>query len=422
MAKIAILGAGYVGLTTAACFAHLGHEVVCAEIDPHKFERLHRGELPFFEPGLADLVTRYIETGSLRFVAEPEAAVRDCEFAYLCVPTPQADDGSVDLGYIETAARQIAPVLPIGAVVVNKSTVAVGSAKVVEKVLGRTDLRVVSNPEFLREGSAVADFLRPDRIVIGADDPGTAARVASLYSALSAPVIITDPASAEMVKYAANSFLASKVSFANAIAALCESLGADVDDVLLGLGYDRRIGHEFLRPGPGWGGSCFPKDTRALLRMAQDSGFDFEMLASAIAMNDDQRERMVEKVTSSLAGGASGAVVAAWGLTFKANTDDLRDSPALAVLGVLAERGARIRAFDPQVRSQLPGIEVLDDPYAVCDDAEVLVVLTEWDEFRWLDLARVRSAMRGSTIVDTRNLLDRGDALRAGFTYLGVGR
>lgn len=425
MAKIAIIGTGYVGLTTGACFAHIGHDVVCADVDPDKVERLSRGELPIYEPGLQVIVEDAVRAGRLRFVVGAAEAAGDCEFAYLCVPTPQGSDGSADLTYIQTAAAEIASVLPPEAVVVNKSTVPVGSTKVVDRVLARPDVKVVSNPEFLREGSAVNDFLKPDRIVIGSDDQSAAIRVAALYIGIAAPLIVTDPASAETIKYAANAFLATKISFVNAVAAVCENVGADVNDVVLGIGYDRRIGHDFLRPGPGWGGSCFPKDTRAMVRIAEDAGYSFDLLKGVILVNDEQRQRMVDKVVRAV-GELDGASIAAWGLTFKANTDDLRESPALAVLSDLIAAGAKVRAFDPQVRAGvhgLPeGIEVIDDPYDVCDGADALVVLTEWDEFRWCDLAAVAERLSSRNIVDARNLLDRSAALRMGFTYQGVGR
>ena len=420
--RIAIIGAGYVGLTTGACFAHLGHDVVCADIDESKVERLSRGELPIYEPGLEQIVTDALRSGRLRFVVGAAVAAAECEFAYLCVPTPQGDDGSADLSYIEQAARQIAPVLPPNAVVVNKSTVPVGSTKVVERVLARPDVKVVSNPEFLREGSAVADFLKPDRIVIGSDDQSAAIRVASLYSSIAAPLIVTDPASAETIKYAANAFLATKISFVNAVAAICENVGADINDVVLGIGYDKRIGHDFLRPGPGWGGSCFPKDTRALVKIAEDASYDFNLLKGVIVVNDEQRERMVDKVRSAAGGSLDGVVIAAWGLTFKANTDDLRESPALAIIAALVKEGAIVRAYDPQVSNDLPGVEVRSDAFAACEGAAVLVVLTEWDDFRLIDLDEVQRRMIGTEIVDTRNLLDRAAARRAGFMYRGVGR
>ena len=419
--RIAIIGTGYVGLTTGACFAHIGHDVVCADVDARRVERLSRGILPIYEPGLQEIVEAQIASGRLRFVVGAAEAAKDCEFAYLCVQTPQGDDGAADLTYLQQAAAEIAHVLPAHSVVVNKSTVPVGSTKVVERVLGRHDVSVVSNPEFLREGSAVSDFLNPDRVVIGSDDPSAATRVAELYDATSGHVIVTDPASAETIKYAANAFLATKISFVNAVAAVCEAVGADVNDVVLGLGYDKRIGHEFLRPGPGWGGSCFPKDTRAMIKIAEDAGYDFNLLKGVVVVNDEQRERMVAKVEQAVGGDLKGAVVAAWGLTFKANTDDLRESPAIAVIAELQERGAIVRAYDPQI-TEHSAITVGSDPYDVCEGAAALVVLTEWDEFRWLELATVKERLASAQIVDTRNLLDRAAAIRLGFTYQGVGR
>jgi UDPglucose 6-dehydrogenase len=418
--RIAIIGTGYVGLTTGACFAHIGHDVVCADIDPGRVERLSRGILPIFEPGLQEIVEAELESGRLRFVLGAAEAAKDCEFAYLCVQTPQGEDGAADLTYLQAAAAEIAAVLPADSIVVNKSTVPVGSTKVVERVLGRHDVRVVSNPEFLREGSAVNDWLKPDRVVIGSDDPSAATRVSALYDATSGHVIITDPASAETIKYAANAFLATKISFVNAVAAVCEAVGADVNDVVLGLGYDKRIGHEFLKPGPGWGGSCFPKDTKAMVRIAEDAGYDFNLLKGVVVVNDEQRERMVAKVERAV-GDLKGAVIAAWGLTFKANTDDLRDSPAIAIITELMERGATVRAYDPQVTAHKT-IEVGHDAYEVCDGADALIVLTEWDEFRWLELDEVKRRLGKHNIIDTRNLLDRSAAIRSGFSYQGVGR
>jgi UDPglucose 6-dehydrogenase len=422
MSKIAVIGTGYVGLTTGACFAHIGHDVVCADIDAAKIELLQRGEVPILEAGLDNLVREGVEGGRLSFVLGAAAAVRDCEFAYLCVPTPQGLDGSADLSYIESAAREIGPVLPSEAVVVNKSTVPVGSTRVVERALGRSDVRVVSNPEFLREGSAIHDFLNPDRIVIGAEDQAAAVRVASLYLGITAPVIVTDPASAETIKYAANAFLATKISFINAVAAVCEAVGADIKDVALGMGYDSRIGHEFLRPGPGWGGSCFPKDTRAMVRIAEDAGYDFNLLKGVVAVNDEQLNRVAEKVVTLAGGSVEGKRIGAWGLTFKARTDDLRESPSLTILERLRQRGAIVRAFDPAVKGPLEGLEVVDDPYAAVEGADVLVVLTEWDEFRWLDIDKVADLMASKKVVDARNLLDRAALTRRGFEYLGIGR
>jgi UDPglucose 6-dehydrogenase len=422
MAQIAVIGAGYVGLTTAACFSSLGHDVVCADIDEERVARLNEGEIPIVEAGLDALVREGMEGGRLSFVVGAASAARTSEFAYLCVPTPQGDDGSADLSYIETAARQIGPVLPSEAVVVNKSTVPVGSTRAVERVLGRDDVTVVSNPEFLREGSAVHDFLNPDRIVIGSDDQSAAVRVASLYIGVTAPIIVTDPASAETIKYASNAFLATKISFVNAIAAVCEAVGADVKDVVLGMGYDKRIGHEFLKPGPGWGGSCFPKDSRALVHIADSAGYSFDLLRGVITVNDDQFQRVVTKVRDLVGGSLDGVKVGVWGLTFKARTDDTRESPALRIVSLLEQEGAQVRAYDPAVKAPVGGVDPAGDPYSVCDDADVLVVLTEWDEFRWLDFDKVAGLMSELRVVDARNLLDKPALERRGFVYTGIGR
>jgi UDPglucose 6-dehydrogenase len=422
MAQIAVIGAGYVGLTTAACFSSLGHDVVCADIDEQRVAQLTRGEIPIVEAGLDALVREGMEGGRLRFVLGAEAAAATAEYAYLCVPTPQGSDGSADLSYIEAAARQIGPALPSEAVVVNKSTVPVGSTRAVERVLGRDDVVVVSNPEFLREGSAVHDFLNPDRIVIGSDDQSAAVRVASLYIGVTAPIIVTDPASAETIKYASNAFLATKISFVNAIAAVCEAVGADVKDVVLGMGYDKRIGHEFLKPGPGWGGSCFPKDSRALVHIADSAGYSFDLLRGVITVNDDQFKRVVAKVREMAGGSLAGVKVGAWGLTFKARTDDTRDSPALRIVDLMRDEGAEVSAYDPAVKAPVGGVDPAGDPYSVCEDAEVLVVLTEWDEFRWLDFDKVAGLMAAPRVVDARNLLDKPALERRGFTYSGIGR
>ena len=420
--NVAVIGAGYVGLTTAGCFAHLGHDVTCADIDEDRIRRLTEGDIPILEPGLPELVREGLNAGNLRFVVGAANAVADAEFVYLSVPTPQADDGSADLSYIESVAEEIGPVLQRDAVVINKSTVPVGSTRVVERALGRNDVHVVSNPEFLREGSAVSDFLKPDRVVIGSDDESAAIRVAGLYVNVPAPLMVTDPASAETIKYASNAFLATKLSFVNAVSAVCEGVGADVSDVLLGMGYDTRIGHEFMRAGPGWGGSCIPKDTSALLHIAEEGGYDFRLLKGVIAVNHEQFERMVRKVESVVGGSLDGVAVGAWGLTFKADTDDLRESPALTIISRLQDAGARVRAYDPAISRSIDGVEVVNDAYAASDGAEVVVVLTEWDEFRWLDFDKVGEGMVHRRIVDTRNALDRSMLVRRGFEYVGVGR
>ena len=426
MTRIAIIGTGYVGLTTGACFAHLGHEVICADIDEAKVEQLNRGEIPIVEHRLDELVTEGLRTGNLRFVLGAANAVADCEIAFLCVPTPQGDDGSADLSYVEAAAAEIAPVLPYEAIVVNKSTVPVGSTKVVDRVMKRPDVRVVSNPEFLREGSAVDDFLNPDRVVVGADDRAAAIAVGALYDKVRAQIIVTDPASAETIKYAANAFLATKLSFINAIAAICEGVGADVNDVVVGMGYDKRIGTEFLRPGPGWGGSCFPKDSRALLKIANEAGYRFDLLAGVITVNEEQLDRVADKIRQAAGGSLEDKTVAVWGLTFKARTDDLRDSPSIAIVNRLLAQGATVQAYDPTVHGHRPGvpagITIAADPYEAVSEADVLAVLTEWDDFRWLDPRRVNTHMRARQVVDGRNLLDRNDWQRAGFTHQGIGR
>jgi len=431
VASIAIIGTGYVGLTTGACFSHLGHDVVCADVDEAKVARLQAGEIPIVERGLDRLVDEGLRSGKIRFVVGAAEASKDAEFHYLCVPTPQGPDGAADLTYLETAAGQISAVLPHNSVVVNKSTVPVGSTRVVARVLGRSDVSVVSNPEFLREGTAVADFLNPDRVVIGSRDQEAAIRVAALYSRIAAPIMVTDPVSAETIKYASNAFLASKLSFVNAIATLCEAVGADVNDVVLGMGYDSRIGREFLRPGPGWGGSCFPKDTKALAKIAADAGYDFRFLNEVLQVNEEQFDRTAQKVIDSVEPAMTNNHIAALGLTFKAGTDDLRDSPSVEVLKRVAARGIKIKAYDPavladenQVVHDHPdlNVEIVSDPYAAAEGAASLVILTEWDEFTWLDFDKLAEIMIGKNIVDARNLLDPSIPRRRGFNYRGIGR
>jgi UDPglucose 6-dehydrogenase len=431
MASIAIIGTGYVGLTTGACFSHLGHDVICADIDEQKIARLQAGEIPIVEKGLDRLVDEGLRSGKLRFVVGAAEAAKEAEFHYLCVPTPQAPDGAADLSYLEAAAAQIASVLPTNSVVVNKSTVPVGSTRVVARVLGRSDVAVVSNPEFLREGTAVDDFLNPDRVVIGSRNQEASIRVAALYSRVAAPIMVTDPVSAETIKYASNAFLASKLSFVNAIATLCEAVGADVNDVVLGMGYDTRIGRGFLRPGPGWGGSCFPKDTKALARIAEDAGYDFSFLNEVLKVNEEQLERTAAKIVESVDPSLGQGHVAVLGLTFKAGTDDLRDSPSIEVLKRVTAAGVTVKAYDPavlvddnnvgRIYPELD-IEIVSDPYAAAEGAASLAILTEWDEFTWLDFDKLAEIMAGKNIVDARNLLDDTIPRRRGFSYRGIGR
>jgi UDPglucose 6-dehydrogenase len=428
---LGVVGVGYVGLTTGACLAALGHRVVCGDIDAERIERLRAGVIPIVEEGLAPLVAEGIASGRLTFVVGAAEVARQASIVFLCVPTPQDDDGSADLSYVQAAAAEIAPVLAAGSVVVNKSTVPVGSTHVVSAVLRRGDVAVVSNPEFLREGTAVHDFLHPDRVVVGSADRAAAHRVADLYRSLDTRVLVTDAASAETIKYAANGFLAMKISFVNAVAAMCEAVGADVADVVEGIGSDHRIGREFLRPGPGWGGSCFPKDSRALVHVASSHGYDFALMRGVIDVNEEQRERMVRKVC--VAAGADdlhGVTVAVLGLTFKAGTDDLRDSPALAVIGELVGIGAAVRGYDPTCVGELsPGrardlvhVERCASAVEAARDADVVVIATEWPEFSGVDIAAVAAAMRGRALVDMRNLLDPSAVRAAGLTYDGVGR
>ena len=425
---VAVVGAGYVGLTTAACLAHLGHTVIAVDVDERKVRKLSGGESTILEAGLPELLVEGIETGRLGFTSDAAEAANGADFVFLCVPTPQGADGAADLRFVKEAAAQIAPHLKPGAVVVTKSTVPVGSAGAVVAALGRPDTAVVSNPEFLREGNAVHDWLHPDRVVIGSDDAEAAEKLAGLYQQLEAPVLITDPASAETVKYACNAFLAAKVSFVNAIANLCEAVGADSVDVIRGMSYDRRIGADHLAPGPGWGGSCFPKDTSALIRISEDHGYDFALLREVVASNERQFDFVADQVAGAAGGSLEGVTVAAWGLTFKAATDDLRDSPALEVLRRIRARGAHIRAFDPTLPDpedrQLNdlGLTLCDDPYSACEGATALVVLTEWPQFAELDLGKVAAAMPQPAIVDTRNMLDPADARAAGCSYRGMGR
>jgi UDPglucose 6-dehydrogenase len=428
MSKVTVIGAGYVGLTTAACIAHLGHQVNAVDVDEERVELMRSGRSPILEEGLAGLIQEGIVGRRLQFTTDGAFAATGAEFVFLCVPTPQGADGSADLSILEQVSAEIAPYLKPGAVVVNKSTVPIGTARAVMASLGRPDTAVVSNPEFLREGHAVHDWMHPDRIVIGSDDRDAAERLGRLYEPLGAPLLITDPASSETIKYACNAFLATKVSFVNAVAQLCDAVGADVVHVIRGMAYDRRIGSDHLSPGPGWGGSCFPKDTNALIQVGEAHGYDFALLKEAIAANEKQFDFVADRVESMAGGWLDGATVAAWGLTFKAGTDDLRDSPALAVLRRLKSRGAQLKTFDPTVPHLADryfadlGMEHCADPYTACEGANVLVVLTEWPEFREADFAKVASLMATSHVVDTRNVLDPSTVRRAGLTYCGMGR
>jgi UDPglucose 6-dehydrogenase len=425
VAKIAIVGTGYVGLTTGACLASLEHQVVCADIDAEKVAQLSKGKVTIFEDGLQELVTKGLKTGNLSFVVGAVKAVIDSEYVFLCLPTPESSDGSADISIIETVAKEIADSLPRASIIVNKSTLPVGSVKVVENCIQRKDVSVVSNPEFLREGSAVQDFLKPDRVVIGSDDKSAAEKVAQLYSPICKNILITDPASAETIKYAANAFLAARLSFVNALASVCEVVGANIIDVVNGLGSDSRIGTQFLQPGPGWGGSCFPKDTKALLKIAQDNGYDFELLAGVISANESQFDRIANRIAVEAKAASEKPVVAIWGLTFKSGTDDLRESPSLKIINRLISKNISIQAYDPTqvgVENKNLHIKNFDNALSACKEAHVLAVFTEWKEFARIEPKLVAEQMSNLSVFDGRNMLNKNSWLSAGFNYKGVGQ
>jgi UDPglucose 6-dehydrogenase len=431
MAEIAVIGGGgYVGLAYAVAFAELGHQVTALDVDPEKIASLSAGQCPIFEPGLEALLQRALMNQRLQFTTDYDVAIPEAEFAFICVGTPASPSGRADVRYILAAAESIGRHACDHTIVVNKSTVPVGSVQFVNDCLlahasDQASFSVVSNPEFLAEGSAVHDIFHPDRIVLGSDDAAAAHRVAELYEPLGAPVLITDPRSAEMVKYASNAFLATKISFINEVAMICESLGADVTAVAKGMGLDNRIGPRFLRPGAGFGGSCFPKDVRALGSMARDMNFDPTMLNAVLEINAVARARVADKVIRHLSD-PHNATVAVLGLAFKPNTDDIRDAPALDVIEQLRARGVRIRATDPvaieRFSTMVEDVTFVQDPYTAVFGADAIVLMTEWDAYRALDLDRLANAMRGHLLVDGRNALDADEVRAAGFVYEGVGR
>ena len=435
--NIAVIGTGYVGLVTGACFAEFGIHVVCVDKDADKISQLEAGKLPIFEPGLEEVVRRNCQSGRLSFTTDTSAAVRQALVIFIAVPTPPREDGSTDLSYVDQVARTIGENLNGYKVVVTKSTVPVKTAERVKRIIAEVqaesraetfNVSVASNPEFLREGSAVEDFMRPDRVVIGVEDPQAIAILSDLYSPLyliEVPIITTSIATAELIKYASNAFLATKITFINEIANLCEQVGADVHQVARAMGLDGRIGRKFLHPGPGFGGSCFPKDTASLVHFSREFGVEQSVVEAVCAANLRQRELMVEKVERML-GGVKGRTIALLGLSFKPNTDDVRFSPGLDIALALQERGAAVRVFDPQAmqnaRALLADAVFCQDPYDAAEGSHALVLATEWNEFRKLDFDRIRAVLREPVVVDLRNIYEPQEMKRLGFRYTGVGR
>jgi len=435
--NICVIGTGYVGLVTGACFAEFGVQVVCADKDAAKISALEAGKMPIYEPGLDDLVVRNVREKRLSFTTDTAGAIRDALVLFIAVPTPSRTDGGTDLAFVEAVAREIGANMEDYKVVVTKSTVPVGTS---EKVRGWVDeelarrgiaphFSVASNPEFLREGAAIGDFMRPDRVVIGTEDDQSRAILKDLYRPLylnETPVVLTNVPTAELTKYAANAFLATKVSFINEVANLCEEVGADVQAIARGIGLDRRIGPKFLHAGPGFGGSCFPKDTRSVAHFARELGGDFQIVEAVIRVNEKQRHRMVQKILSALDGDAREKVVAVLGLSFKPETDDMRDAPSVDIISALQRHGATVRACDPHAlegaRLLLPDIVPCSDPYEASTGADALVIMTEWNQYRMLDLARLRKLLRRPRMVDLRNVYEPESARAAGFTYVSVGR
>jgi UDPglucose 6-dehydrogenase len=430
--NICMIGTGYVGLVTGACLADFGMNVVCVDKDAEKIAALQRGHIPIYEPGLEEVIARNERAGRLRFTTDLKAGVEDALAIFIAVGTPPRADGSPDLTFVRQVAEAIAEHMNGYKVIVTKSTVPTGTGRMIEQIIGarnqRHEFSVVSNPEFLREGSAVADFLRPDRVVIGAGDDRAVEILKEIYSPLfliETPFVITDVASAELIKYASNGFLAVKISFINEIARMCELMGADVHDVARGMGLDRRIGGKFLHPGPGFGGSCFPKDTAAAADLARQNGFTFEIIEAAIRANEKTKARMIEKIAAA-AGPVAGRTAAVLGLSFKPETDDIRESPALAVVEDLKRAGAKVRAFDPaamgNARAVHPDLHYAEDAYDCAAGADFVVLATEWNAFRKLDLERLAAGMRSKTMIDLRNVYEPAEMRRLGWTYAGVGR
>lgn len=432
--RVAMIGSGYVGLVSGACFADFGHDVTCVDLDPKKIDRLNQGVMPIFEPGLAELVTGNAAAGRLHFTTDLVSGIDGAEAIFIAVGTPsRRGDGHADLSYVYAAAREIAAAIKGYTVIVTKSTVPVGTGDEVERIIREAnptaEFAVVSNPEFLREGAAIQDFKRPDRIVVGTEDARARDVMTELYRPLflnHSPILFTARRTAELIKYAANAFLATKITFINEIADLCEAVGANVQDVARGIGLDNRIGSKFLHAGPGYGGSCFPKDTLALVKTAQDAGAPVRIVETVAAVNDQRKRAMAKKVIAMAGGDVRGKQVAVLGLTFKPNTDDMRDSPAIAIIQALQDAGAAVRAFDPEGTEQaqlvLTNVDYARDPYACLAGADVAVLVTEWDEFRALDMDRVKAVMKTPALVDLRNVYRPEDMARRGIAYTSIGR
>jgi UDPglucose 6-dehydrogenase len=431
--RVAMIGTGYVGLVSGACFADFGHTVTCIDKDASKIEQLKSGGIPIYEPGLDALVASNVKAGRLFFDTDATQAIREADAVFIGVGTPsRRGDGYADLSYVYAAAEEIAGLVEGFTVVVTKSTVPVGTGDEIEAIFKRkrpdADVAVVSNPEFLREGAAIEDFKRPDRVVVGTENERAQAIMRELYRPLylnETPILFTSRRTSELIKYAANAYLALKITYINEMADLCEAVGADVQQVAKGIGLDGRIGGKFLNAGPGYGGSCFPKDTIALVRTARDAGSPVELVETTIKVNDERKRAMARKVIKALDGDVKGKTIGILGLTFKPNTDDMRDAPSLAIVPALQDKGAKIQAFDPEgheAKKLLTGVDFKDDPYAVAEGADVLVIITEWDQFRALDLDRIKLLMKTPTLVDLRNIYKPADMKARGFAYASVGR
>ena len=432
--RVVMVGTGYVGLVSGACFSDFGHTVVCVDKDSDKVALLKSGGIPIYEPGLESLVKSNIQAGRLQFTTDIKTAMKGADIVFIAVGTPsRRGDGFADLTYVRAAAQEIAQEIKEFTVVVNKSTVPVGTGDEVEKIISQhcdaKNFAVVSNPEFLREGAAIDDFKRPNRIVVGTENDRAKEVIKSLYRPLyinETPIVFTSRRTSELIKYAANAFLATKITFINEIADLCEAVDADVQQVAKGIGLDKRIGNKFLHAGPGYGGSCFPKDTLALIRTAEDAGVDLNIVSAVVGANDSRKIAMADKIISAAGGDVSGKTIAVLGLAFKPNTDDMRDAPSLTIIPRLQERGAIIRAFDPKAMEEasqtLKNVTYMDDPYSCVDGSDLMVIITEWDQFRALDLVRVKSLLAEPNVVDLRNIYSPQDMIELGFNYKSVGR